>query len=128
MEATMTPSDLARCDNCGRYGWHETNRCPEFGANPFPHIPLPPGASTDSWGWEQNLQQPGYSRSLTWASYGPADGISVDIDGRQESDGSFTRNISVWGLPEGEGMSSAQALALAAMLINASEELDRWAQ
>jgi hypothetical protein len=103
----------------------DADRCP-CTTNPHPDIPAPPGARSDSCDWEQNLQQPGYSRSLTWASYGPpAGGISVDIDGRQESDGSFTRHISIWGLDEGQGMSSAQALALAAMIINAAEEMDR---
>ena len=81
--------------------------------NPFPSVALPPGAHTDRLGydldgaWEQNLQRPGYSRSLTWRSYDGPSGISVDIDGRQESDGSFSRQISLWGLEEGDGLTSA---------------------
>ncbi|MGV7697863.1 hypothetical protein PJM27_19570 [Mycobacterium kansasii] len=92
--------------------------------NPFPHIPLPPGATGDEW--EENLQRPGYSRSLTWASYdGPGGRFSVDIGGAQQSDGSYTRHISIWGVPEGEGISSNDAHELGALLIAAADELDR---
>lgn len=26
--ATLTTHQLDRCTNCGRFGWHETDRCP----------------------------------------------------------------------------------------------------
>jgi hypothetical protein len=57
-------------------------------------IPAPAGASVGEW--EHNTAG-GWSRSLVWASFGEPGGISVDIDGRQECDGTYTRRISVWG-------------------------------
>lgn len=100
----------------------------------YADVALPAGARTDSAGWGKNLQRDGYSRSLVWRSYegGMADlrlagsQISVDIDGRQQCDGSFTRAISLWGLEEGGGeLSSDQARAVAALLVHAADELDR---
>jgi hypothetical protein len=92
----------------------------------YADVPVPAGASTDSSGWEQNLQRDGYSRSLVWRSYDDGlDGITVDIDGRQECDGSFTRHVSLWGVEEGGGLTSAVARDVAALLIEAADELDR---
>lgn len=99
----------------------------------YADVALPAGARTDSAGWGKNLQRDGYSRSLVWRSYegGMADlrlagsGISVDIDGRQQSDGSFTRGISLWGVDEGAGLTADQARAVAALLVGAADELDR---
>jgi len=93
-------------------------------ADPFPGIPAPPGARAGDW--EQNLQYDGFSRALTWCSYGSRRGASVDVDGRQESDGGvFTRHVSIWGIAEGEAMSSVDARRLAALLITAADEMDR---
>ena len=37
---------LVRCDNCGRHGWHETDRCPES----RPDVPPPAGFdAADEW-------------------------------------------------------------------------------
>lgn len=96
-------------------------------------VPIPAGARTDSAGWGKNLQREGYSRSLVWRSYegGAADlrlagaCISVDIDGRQECDGSFTRHVSLWGFKEGAGLTGDQARGVAALLTLAADELDR---
>jgi hypothetical protein len=86
----------------------------------FAHIPVPAGAETDSESWTQNLQRPGYSRSLTWAKF-PADGISVYIDGRQEGDGSFTRQISLY--EDALGLTADGARRLAFALIKAADTL-----
>jgi hypothetical protein len=96
-------------------------------------VAIPAGASTDWAGWGKNLQGDGYSRSLLWRSYegGMADlrladsSISVDIDGRQQCDGSFTRHISLWGVDEGGALTSDQARAVAALLTHAADELER---
>lgn len=99
----------------------------------YADVPLPAGASTDSEGWGKNLQREGHSRALVWRSYegGLADlrlagtGISVDIDGRQQCDGSFTRGISLWGVDEGGELTAEVARGLAAVLAGAADELDR---
>ncbi len=82
-------------------------------------IPLPPGARLleEPPGWGQGA--PGaYSRSLLWARYG-----HVDIDGTQHSDGSVTRQISLWA-GDGQRLTSAQARQLAAALLAAADECD----
>lgn len=96
-------------------------------------VPLPAGARTDTENWTKNLRRDGYSRSLVWRTWrgGMADlrlagsVIAVDIDGRQQSDGSFTRGISLWGVDEGAGLTADQARAVAALLVGAADELDR---
>ncbi len=88
-------------------------------------MPVPPGATTDINSWGKNLQRDGWSRSLVWRRFGPVHGISVDIDGRQESDGSFTRHISLWGVDDGGELTSSQARQTAAFLTEAANELDR---
>jgi hypothetical protein len=86
-------------------------------------IPAPAGASVGEW--EHNTAG-GWSRSLVWASFGEPGGISVDIDGRQECDGTYTRRISVWGVEYGGELTSARARGVAAMLIEAADEMDGW--
>ena len=89
--------------------------------NPCADIPPPPGA-TIVGDWERNTGG-GWSRSLVWASYGDEDPISVDITGRQEHDGTYTRQISMW-LDEGGALDAAAARRLAAHLLNAADLLD----
>lgn len=41
---------LARCDSCGRYGWHSTDRCPTTARiNPYPDVAPPAGTEADDW-------------------------------------------------------------------------------
>jgi hypothetical protein len=91
----------------------------------YADVPLPAGASTDSEGWGKDLKLGGYRRSLLWRSEGEPGEVSVDIDGWQRLDGSFTRHISLWGTDEGGALTSAQARRIAAMLLDAADALDR---
>jgi hypothetical protein len=90
----------------------------------YADVPLPAGASTNSEGWGKDLKQGGYRRSLLWRNDGQPGGVSVDIDGWQWLDGSFARHISLWGVDEGGALSCAQARSIAAMLLDAADELD----
>lgn len=90
--------------------------------NLFASIGLPTGATTDDEGWTANLSRPGYSRSLYWASFAPVGRVSADIDGRQESDGSYTCGITLW--TSDDHLDADQARRVAAMLIEAADELD----
>ena len=93
----------------------------------FGDIPVPAGATAEG-DWEENVKLPGYSRSLTWASYDSSDDrFSVAIDGIQQFDGSYTRRIGIWGLLEGDGLTSSNARELAALLITAADAMDRLA-
>jgi len=91
----------------------------------YADVPLPAGASTDSEGWGKDLKFGGYRRSLLWRSDGEPGEVSVDIDGWQRLDGSFTRHTSLWGTDEGGALTSAQARRIAAMLLDAADELER---
>jgi hypothetical protein len=91
----------------------------------YADVPLPAGASTDSEGWGKDLKLGGYRRSLLWRSDGEPGEVSVDIDGWQRLDGSFTRHISLWGADEGGALTSTQARRIAAMLLDAADELER---
>jgi hypothetical protein len=91
----------------------------------YADVPLPAGASTDSEGWGKDLKYGGYRRSLLWRSDGEPGEVCVDIDGWQRHDGSFIRHISLWGIDEGGGLSCAQARRIAAMLLDAADEVDR---
>ncbi|POY29126.1 hypothetical protein C3469_04310 [Mycobacterium kansasii] len=94
--------------------------------HPFPNVPVPPGVTADAGGWQHNLRDGGYCRALLWRSFGGAGGFSADIDGWQQDDGTYTRRISLWG-DDGGNLTSAQARQVAAMLLDAADELDRWA-
>lgn len=85
-------------------------------------IPLPVGAeSADKW---QVHREFGWSRSVVWREFrGPE--MSVDIDGWQRCDGAVARRaISVY-LNEGQQFTGAAARQLAALLVEAADELDR---
>jgi hypothetical protein len=92
-----------------------------------------PAAAARVGRWEKNLKRDGWSRSVVWRSYsgGAADlrlaesHISVEVDGHQQCDGSFTRRVSLWGVDEGGELTSDQARAVAALLTLAADELDR---
>jgi hypothetical protein len=48
------------------------------------------------WRLGDNVQCDGYSRSLVWRRPSGPGRMAVNIDGRQQNDGSFTRHISLW--------------------------------
>ncbi len=81
-------------------------------------VPLPFGA-TDLSGWERNVQRDGWSRTLVWRTWDSGEMI-VDIADRQESDGTYTRQIT---LEDGADFTSTGARQLAAALIEAADEL-----
>jgi hypothetical protein len=76
-------------------------------------------------GWGKDLKWGGYRRSLLWRSDGDPGEVSVDIDGWQRHDGSFTRHISLWATDDGGALTNAQARRIAAMLLDAADELER---
>jgi hypothetical protein len=90
----------------------------------YADVALPPGATTDSESWSQDLHQGGWRRSVLWRMFGEPH-RNVEISGWQRTDGSFTRNVCVWGVGEGEELTSSAARHIAALLIEAADELDR---
>lgn len=90
----------------------------------YAEVPVPAGASVcDGWGRNDRGD---WSRGLIWRSFKGGRDVSVDIDGCQVLDGSFTRRISLRGLgDDGGNLTSAQARELAAMLIEAAGEIDK---
>lgn len=75
--------------------------------------------------WEKHIQL-GWSRSLVWREWGPVSDadLYVAIDGRQQCDGTVVRGISPY-VDDASHLTSAQARRLAALLIEAADELDR---
>jgi hypothetical protein len=89
----------------------------------YSDVPLPNGAQ-DVSGWEQNLKCDGWSRSIEWRKFGDSD-MSVMIDGRQQCDGSYTCEISVYGPEDDITLTGAGARRLMTLLADAADELDR---
>jgi hypothetical protein len=89
----------------------------------YADVPLPAGASTDSEGWAKDLKRGGYRRSLVWRSFGER--ANVEISGWQHTDGSFSRHICLWGVDEGGSLTSAHARHIAALLVEAADEMER---
>jgi hypothetical protein len=52
-QTTENSSDLVRCDNCGRRGWHTSDRCPDE----LIDVPLPTGANPSEW-WDVEDGEP----------------------------------------------------------------------
>ena len=65
----------------------------------YADIPIPPG-NPSVGKWEHNTAG-GWSRSLLWAEYGDPREMSIDIDGTQQHDGTYTRQISVYLAEDG---------------------------
>lgn len=94
----------------------------------------PPAGVISVGAWEQHREH-GWSRVAVWHSYEGAVAdprlagthISVDITGWQHCDGGFTRSVALWGVQEGEELTGERARAVAALLLEAADELDRWA-
>ncbi len=88
----------------------------------YADVPIPPG-NPSVGKWEHNTAG-GWSRSLLWAEYGEPE-MSIDIDGTQQHDGTYTQLISVYLLEDGASITSTGARKLAALLTEAADELDR---
>jgi hypothetical protein len=85
-------------------------------------VPAPADA-TSVGRWEKDLKLGGWSRTLVWREFRDWE-MSVDIDGRQQCDGTVERAISAY-LDECPKFTSAEARRLAALLVEAADELDR---
>jgi hypothetical protein len=137
---TTTPAhQLDQCTNCGRYGWHTTEKCPD--------VPIPPGArpratmDTMTGRFERtHLTYVVGARvrhaegTRTGAALRGIDGFDIDRvsvqataiqfpDGRVD-DGSQHEPPQVY-LGD-DALTTAQARALAAALIETADEVDGW--
>ena len=88
----------------------------------YADVPIPPGDPSVGK-WELNTAG-GWSRSLLWAEFGEPE-MSIDIDGTQQHDGTYTRLISVYLIEDGASLTTAGARKLASLLVEAADELDR---
>ena len=87
----------------------------------YADVPAPPDI-TFIGEWEQDLKLGGWSRAVVWRASVDAT-MGVDIDGRQHCDGTVERGISLY-VGEGAQLTSAGARRLAALLVEAADELD----
>ncbi|MCQ4360631.1 hypothetical protein KQR54_05650 [Mycobacterium gordonae] len=84
-------------------------------------VPAPPGSiSVDKWMDHTDF---GLARGVVWREFSNGD-LSVDIDGWQQCDGTAVPQISLY-LDEGQKLTSSQARALAVLLVQAADELNR---
>lgn len=95
----------------------------------FGDVPVPDGATVDSEGWTHTQSHPDqWSRSLVWRDYPQnGSGVAVSIDGRQQSDGTYTAQVAAYTGNDRAALTADQARRLAAALIEAADELDRLA-
>lgn len=86
-------------------------------------LALPAGAIAND-GWTRHGDDGEWVRLIEWAvipTHTPA--VDICVDGRQATDGTFTRQVAVYA--EDVRLTAAQARDLAAALIAAADELDR---
>lgn len=124
--------DLVQCGNCGRYGWHTTDRCLEGTTDPQPDVAPPPGADwVDDWEPDPAHRVVfGVDRTVTDHT------ARVYASAIQLADGSVDQGLiegpSVYvafGKSTGLGpLNSDQTRELAAVLLETVAEIDRWAQ
>lgn len=89
----------------------------------YADVPLPAGATTDGSGWARN-NEGRWQRPVEWAAFpAAAPAVEVSVDGWQSTDGTYSRDISLYA--EDCDLSAEQARALAAVLLAAADELDR---
>jgi hypothetical protein len=113
---------LVRCDNCGRYGWHTTDRCPEPAQiNPYPGIPLPAGA-VQAEGW-CDVGKPEAFRLFTGPRHYVA-GYFVETFGSQQVDGSIEEVWIRTNLHPDDEISSDASRRLASAFLAVADELD----
>ncbi|MGJ6126321.1 hypothetical protein QN239_27470 [Mycolicibacterium sp. Y3] len=93
----------------------------------YADVPLPEGATiAPGDGWSASFAEPQtYSRPVTWRQFvtGVAD-VSVEISGRQSTDGTFTRRIEMYA-EDNIPLDEEGARRLAAALTEAAEALAR---
>lgn len=90
-------------------------------------VPPPPGCCIAE-GWVPS-ESGTYVRCLVWKDFDTEDDdVSVSIDGRQEQDGTFTRNISLYAGKSAQALTSGAARRLARTLLEAADELDERAE
>lgn len=89
----------------------------------YADVPLPEGANSDEESWSRNCSTGEWTRHVEWQVFdtGIAD-MDVHIDGAQNLDGSFTRDISLYA--EDAKLDAKQARRLAAALLNAADAMD----
>jgi hypothetical protein len=126
---TNKSHDLVRCDSCGRYGWHETDRCPDRRHD----VPLPAGADESSGDWlPADLFYPLPYR-IVYCHLRDIGGEDLCVEGSaiQLADGRIVGeveppNVRIAWSPE--MFSTAVARKLAAALLEVADELDGWAR
>ena len=133
--------DLVRCDNCGRYGWHSTDRCPRLSV-PSVTVDFPRQEGSDMTTTTTNrcpdVQMPaGIEKAGPWDIDGYRDLYGFDHTvtdhevrvyslGSQGIDGRISGLVVVAdGEDRGSALNSDQARELAAALIQAAAEIDR---
>jgi hypothetical protein len=87
----------------------------------YADVLTPPGATVID-DWEPNTDG-GWSRGLHWGAWG-GERISVDVNGRQEHDGSYTQHVTVYGLEDAAQLDAVTARRLAAHLLAAADLID----
>ncbi len=87
-----------------------------------PDLPVPSGAEADDWMDLTDIDG-AQARTLTW-SHHDTDKIGVAVDGWQYADGRVTPCVSLYDA-DGKELSAANARRLAAVLMDAADELDR---
>jgi hypothetical protein len=81
----------------------------------YADVEIPAGAKAGQW----EADPDGVWRPLLWGQFGGA-----EVDGRQKSDGSYTRFVAVWVGRESVNLDAGAARALAAHLLSAADLLD----
>jgi hypothetical protein len=84
----------------------------------YADVLTPPGATVID-DWEPNTEG-GWSRGLHWGAWG-GERVSVDVNGRQEHDGSYTQHVTVYGLEDAAQLDAVTARRLAAHLLAAAD-------
>ncbi|MBB5162492.1 hypothetical protein [Mycobacterium sp. AZCC_0083] len=126
MPQTTDETGLVQCANCGRYGWHTSDRCPYLNITP------PAGADTvDIWEGEPASRVIfGVDRTVTDHAVRVYASVVQLADGTIDDGAVDTDGPHVW-VADGErsglgALNSDQARELAAVLLEAAAEVDGW--
>jgi len=107
---------------------------PTAATSPYPDVPVPAGADK-VYDWDDPSTSEAYRffqgrvRTITaddtknrpWS-----EDITVCVEGTQDPDGTINRDINVHQLHHDDPITANQARQLAAALLEAAAELDRW--